>query len=578
MVSLLVSDFKNWKSLCLVVLLLHYLLWVATLVICSSDNNSNLTLPIPLAVYAWSIGQSFTTLGLFRPLSEMLTKKAWDSFEKQRNGNNDHDHDHTNNHTNNHTAILSLLPPTDIPTLNVQDYLLSNDNDNDNDNNNHNNHKSAIEFLERTYGRDWIERPLLLKGLWTREELSSPDRRFTPQGLLNMDPALTTIPYFTDARIVGALVPDATAPVRDIIRRMIHDQKPHKIGSQFIVQNDPTLLEEVVPPHGFLTSLFGNHFSQQQFIGGGSGGGRGGRGSILGVTIPGTTTVPVFIANSNGVVVVDKNDNKNNNNNNNNNNKKTQHIDDDDDHSSSGSSDNIPQSQGECLNDDNSNSNDEADSCQNPSSTTTATIDESVNTDVNADIDIDTDTTTATSKVAFTGLHCEPIANVAVQLWGSRTWTLVDPRHSWKLKPSISNDGRSFYPSWISTQELETRIPRYVVTTQPGDAVWLPTWTYHKVEYTYTYTNTNTNTDDDDDDTDTDTVNDNNLNDSNGDGEQSSQSQQQSQSLQQQQQQQLSIGASLFHFRPYDYLRRNLLFAILLIPSLIKEFAGSKTQ
>jgi hypothetical protein len=34
------------------------------------------------------------------------------------------------------------------------------------------------------------------------------------------------------------------------------------------------------------------------------------------------------------------------------------------------------------------------------------------------------------TKRPFTGLHCEATANVAVQLWGSRTWTLVDTKHS----------------------------------------------------------------------------------------------------------------------------------------------------
>ena len=162
----------------------------------------------------------------------------------------------------------------------------------------------------------------------------------------------------------------------------------------------------------------------------------------------------------------------------------------------------------------------------------------------------------AETKIPFTGLHSEPIANVAVQLWGSRTWTLVDPGHSWKLRPAISKDGRSFYPSWVSPRALETKVPRYVATTTPGDALWLPTWTYHKVDYVY-------------DDGNSQNCDENNHRDP---------CTQEQQQLQRLHKDHLSIGASLFHFRPIDYVRRNPLFALLLIPSLIRELAGIKTQ
>ena len=40
----------------------------------------------------------------------------------------------------------------------------------------------------------------------------------------------------------------------------------------------------------------------------------------------------------------------------------------------------------------------------------------------------------------------------------------------------------------------------------------------------------------------------------------------------------LSIGGSIFHFRPWDFVKHNPLYAIMIIPALIKELTGIKTQ
>ena len=128
-------------------------------------------------------------------------------------------------------------------------------------------------------------------------------------------------------------------------------------------------------------------------------------------------------------------------------------------------------------------------------------------------------------KRPLTGLHCEPIGNVAVQLSGAKQWTLVDPTYSFRLVPSISPDGRAFYASWAPTLD---HVPRYSTITHAGDAIWVPTWTWHRVDYIES--------------------------------------------------QDLSIGGSLFHFRPVEFLRRNPLYALLIIPSLVKELAGIKSQ
>lgn len=421
------SDFGTTKALLLGFGLANYLIWVVTLVICSTDLNPNgtkqLALWFPLDIYAWSMGQTLYTLGILHGLADVLTRKAWESFGST---------------TTQTTTDQGYLPPLDIPTLKVQDFL--------------GNPQAARVFLETNHGQNWRETPILLQGLWTVDQLVSTtsSRVLTPKGLLNQHDI--HIPYFSDATVVGALQPDAHDSISNIVQSML-DGKPHKIGSQLLVQEHPELLPEVAPLE-FLQELFGNHFTQNHIMGTPN---RTGWRSWF----PGTTTVPVFIANTSPLQTPDHTMNE-----------QTCYVD---------------------------------------------------------------------SK-PFTGLHCEPIANVAVQLWGSRTWTLVDPQHSFQLRPSIAKDGRSFFATQITTAELETQIPRYQITTTPGDAVWLPTWTYHKVDYVYHSDEPSTSHDE--------TLHEH----------------------------QLSIGASLFHFRPVEYVRKNPLYALLLIPALVKELAGIKTQ
>ena len=87
----------------------------------------------------------------------------------------------------------------------------------------------------------------------------------------------------------------------------------------------------------------------------------------------------------------------------------------------------------------------------------------------------------------------------------------------------------------------------------PGDALFVPTWTWHRVDYTTaTYAGET-----DDDSSGRKKEPSNNTND---DGNN------------------VSIGASLFHFRVGDYVRRNPLFALLLVPAIVKEAMGISSQ
>ena len=144
----------------------------------------------------------------------------------------------------------------------------------------------------------------------------------------------------------------------------------------------------------------------------------------------------------------------------------------------------------------------------------------------------DVDTTSRTD------LHCEPIGNVAVQLHGSKLWTLIEPRQSTLLKPSVSRHGRAFYYSNINPLDPNAlaNVRHYKVITRAGDGLWVPPWMWHRVDYL------------------SDVIG--------GDGDQA----------------EPALAASLFHFRPAEFAMNNPLFALLMIPNLFKELLGRNTE
>jgi len=139
-----------------------------------------------------------------------------------------------------------------------------------------------LSYLQSTYGSDWRKRPLLLRRLWHPSELHSDrTRRLSLAGLLN---ETLEIPYFTNARKVGALSPDGRAPVKDVVAGIVHDGRPFKIGTQLVVQSDPELVNEVAPPE-IMKTLFGNYFTPDAV-----------RGTGPFQMLPALTTVPLFVA------------------------------------------------------------------------------------------------------------------------------------------------------------------------------------------------------------------------------------------------------------------------------------------
>jgi hypothetical protein len=331
----------------------------------------------------------------------------------------------------------------EIPSVNVQNY----------------NGETLLEHLQATFGTDWQKRPLLLKGLWSKEELrpgnkdsstTTTSQRPRPLSIDTLSQMDLQIPYFTNATL-KIITPDAIASVRDIVHNISVLGHPHKIGTQLIVEQDPTTFLSQVAPLDIVTMLFGNYFTPQQILGSGPWN-----------LFPGTTTVPIFMASS-----------------------------------GSGSSSSAG------------------------------------------------GTTTQNERARpFTTLHCEPIGNVAVQLSGQKKWTLIPPEYSFRLKPGISPDGRAFFVSWATLDQINS-VPHYSVVTQAGDALWVPTWTWHEVDYIHTSIPSSEEEDKDKEEITTTSI---------------------------------AMGASLFHFRVFDFVENHGLFSFLIIPAMMKELLGANVH
>lgn len=94
----------------------------------------------------------------------------------------------------------------------------------------------------------------------------------------------------------------------------------------------------------------------------------------------------------------------------------------------------------------------------------------------------------------------------------------------------MAPDGRAYFYSSLSPSAAAERLAlleRFEVVAEAGDLLYLPTWTWHRVDYL--------------------------------DGV-------------------VALSVSLFHFRPLDFVARHAKLAALAAPNLAKELVGWKTQ
>eukprot|EP00667_Euglena_gracilis_P017867 EG_transcript_18893 len=119
-----------------------------------------------------------------------------------------------------------------------------------------------------------------------------------------------------------------------------------------------------------------------------------------------------------------------------------------------------------------------------------------------------------------TDLHCEPIGNAMMMLKGQKKWTLLLPSQSSQLQPQVAPDGRAYIYATLPPDDPRLgTLQRYEVVVGEGDVLWVPTWTWHRVDYLPGV---------------------------------------------------LALSVSLFHFRPWPFLLNNPLHALTLLPNLVK--------
>eukprot|EP00550_Attheya_septentrionalis_P011423 CAMPEP_0198305592 /NCGR_PEP_ID=MMETSP1449-20131203/57985_1 /TAXON_ID=420275 /ORGANISM="Attheya septentrionalis, Strain CCMP2084" /LENGTH=348 /DNA_ID=CAMNT_0044008127 /DNA_START=100 /DNA_END=1141 /DNA_ORIENTATION=- len=224
--------------------------------------------------------------------------------------------------------------------------------------------------VEKLLGRDWRRKPVLLKNLWSIEELKDSTRLLSFNGFHKR----------------GALRPNALATLAELSHEISSRKRSTaKMGSQLLVEAMPELILEVAPSD-IVTRLWGNFFSPQHCR----------RYKAWWLSwIPPITTVPIFMAQQ------------------------------------SPSQPTVPTINASTAHNSESNTNgicsgNHDDSCLEKRQ----------------------------QQHSRTDLHCEPIGNVAVQLQGSKVWTLVDPKYSMKLRPSISKHGRAYFYSAASIVEV----------------------------------------------------------------------------------------------------------------------------
>ena len=123
--------------------------------------------------------------------------------------------------------------------------------------------------------------------------------------------------------------------------------------------------------------------------------------------------------------------------------------------------------------------------------------------------------------------------SATLQLGGRKKWTLIPGDQSYRLRPSLAPDGRAFFctrrahgAAGVATLAA-AGATHYEVEQRPGDVLWVPTWTWHRVDYLPNVT---------------------------------------------------ALSVSLFHVRAEQLAAAQPLLTAAMVPALLKELVGWKTQ
>jgi len=333
----------------------------------------------------------------FHRFVDSLEENAWLAWEYE-------DKKNKNRLCSTNTSTLLSIPTLDINQLNS--CLL---------NTNESPRFCSNQLLQND---SWMQYPLLIRNLWTVNELNHPKRQLSMRGFqTNQTLAGMIIPYYRDSTKAVAekgtnnsttagynyLSPDASSRLGDILDDItrVGGGSKAKIATQYIVESHPHLIQDIIPPtySHIIDELFGNVFQPQHLQPTGPFG-----------IFPAWTTVPIFIASS-----------------------------------TTNQNARLNQSYSECI---------------HPTDTCIPIRENHHNNNTSL-------------QHAKTDLHCEPIGNIAVQLLGRKRWTLVSPRFSKYLRPTISRHGRAFFFSMLPDTSNLHSIPHYQVITEMGDALWV---------------------------------------------------------------------------------------------------------
>ena len=83
------------------------------------------------------------------------------------------------------------------------------------------------------------------------------------------------------------------------------------------------------------------------------------------------------------------------------------------------------------------------------------------------------------ARTTGSGLHCARHGNFFIQVVGTKRWTMVDPRHTLFVHPTL----RYEQPACAATAPFDLEaLPRQKVTLRPGDALYNPPWMWHQVQ------------------------------------------------------------------------------------------------
>ena len=311
-----------------------------------------------------------------------------------------------------------------------------------------------LEAVEAQVGKDWKKKPLLLRNVWTAEQLADPSRKVTLEGMKKLNDF--QVKYYNDTSLPGidSLYPNAKGSIGDILQR-IEEGANYKVGSAEILPKLPGSFQEIIPTR--LEQLFGPHVSVGRYN-------------------SGLTKATVFVSrHPEGTRTCSKDSNN---------------ADDN--------------GENDAKNDIDDGADPDRASTEQPSSR---------------------DSDEEPYPHTFTGFHSEPVSNVAVQLRGVRHWTVVDPKHSFQMLPGTAIDGRAYFQSFTDGYGY-SHVPHYKIDTYPGDALFIPHWAYHRVDYY------------------------------------------------QPEEDAVSIGVAVFFLEPHYYFANNPIFGLVSIPAMIREAAG----